>query len=241
MSDLSLWQIDNDLASMMEIRAEMLRSDPPEDTTEVDAQIATYITQKLPQKVDGISGILRKWKAEAGIAKDEARRLSGIAASIEARADRLKGVCMQVMPNCAGAKVSESGSISLVGQMSTLRMQRNGGLQELEIHNENLIPDEFLVVVAKFHKTDFRAWAVDGKELNAAISWECQIDSDAIRDELAMPCARCDGDGKFLTGVTENPVGIRTSDCEACDGTGKRIVPGARLAERGSHLRVVDR
>lgn len=235
MSGLSFLQIDNDLAYMMETRSEMLRSDPPEDTTEVDAQIATYITQKLPQKVDGISGILRKWKAEAGIAKDEARRLSGIAASIEARADRLKGVCMQVMQH--------RGETKLVGSQSALRVQRNGGLQELEIYNPELIPDEFWIVVAKFHKTDFRAWAVDGKELNAAISWECQFDFDAIRDELSMPCEACGGSGNMVT-IQSNggDVTMQTKHkCQGCDGTGKRLVPGARLAERGAHLRIVDR
>jgi DnaJ-class molecular chaperone len=56
-----------------------------------------------------------------------------------------------------------------------------------------------------------------------------------IRAALAEPCAECSGTGKKMpSGPSDAPV----EECPICHGTGKRTIPGAKLEDRGEHLRL---
>lgn len=229
MSTLSLYQIDADLEQLIEVRAEMLAAVPPEDTTSVDRHIAAYLTDKLPRKIDGIAAMLRKWKAEAEQARQESRRCQSVAQHLEARVADLKANVTTVMQHCPAVHVSKSGSLSLTGAYSTLRVQGNGGTQEPEIYDESLVPDAFRIANMRLTREMFII-ANSGAGIWDYLSVTWEIDTDAIRAELSKPCVPCTA-----------PNGLSDDYCPTCGGTSYHLVPGARLLPRGVSLRVVDR
>lgn len=218
---LSLWQIDSDLEAMIEVRAELLNCDPPEDTAAIDEVIAVYLTEKLPQKVDAIAGQLRKWKAEAEAAKAEAKRVKEVAEAIEARAERLKSICIQIIQQCPVAKISKTGSVSLAGASSVLRVQTSGGPQALSVYDPSLLPIDYKTIVVRMTPEQFQRIGSG----SAFPQFSTEPDTYAIRKALSTTCNYCGGSG----------------DCHQCGDTGRHIVPGAKLEPRGSHLRVDSR
>lgn len=256
MSILSLWQIDADLEQLIEVRAEILRdrediaglSEEHElsDTTAVDEQIKLYLTEHLPRKADAIAAQLRKWRAEVDSARKEEERCYGVRRRAEARSEHLKANVIAIMQHCPAVAVSKTGSLSLAGTTSILRVQGNGGMAELQIYDERLIPDEYRVAVVKLSRS---AWlrlldsVESGNRSNLVYqSVTYEIDEDAIRAELAKRCESCAGSGKRVTVKIENYITEANDyNCPDCGATGRHLVPGARLMPRGVHLRVVDR
>ena len=130
----SLFEIDTTIAQLIDMREDMVEAS--EDTAATDAEIARYLNEQLPAKVDGIRGFVRQEETIAAAAKEEAARLSAIAAARLARVERLKEYLLFTL-NATGKTKLEGrtgGSISVCG---------NGGLQPLLIDNEQMIPQEF--------------------------------------------------------------------------------------------------
>ncbi len=145
--------------------------------------------------------------------------------------DRLKVNALEVMQRF-GVKELRSAT-------NTLRIQKNGGLQPLEVDSPEMIPvaetDAHLTIRAE----DWNAlWLpiLDTlpPELVKRVTGGLGFvpNTQRIRKALAekVRCPECKGES-----VT--PGNCR---CERCDGTGlvPRTIPGAKLLERGSHLRV---
>ena len=243
--NLSLWNIDHDLSDMLELRAEMVSATPPEDTSQIDQTIAEYQDRFLPTKLDGCAAIIRKLDTESETARAESRRLANVARSVESDRDWLKKICTEVILRSPVATVSKSGSRSLSGANSVLRVQANGGLQELETYDADLIPDEFChvrVTMAALKWREIltiidRCTSCGGDAIVANARHERMLNSEAIRAELGKPCQCCDGTGK----MSDPTDGSDAIPCPECGGTAFHLVPGARLAPRGVSLRVVNR
>ncbi len=70
--------------------------------------------------------------------------------------------------------------------------------------------------------------------------WESHIEAsqEAIRKALETPCGSCLGAGEMQeVDPDDRPIG-KPGPCNMCAGTGRQLVPGARLEPRGSHIEV---
>ena len=166
---LSLYDLSRQLVELMAFREEPLESD---ERQAVDHEIARYVAAEI-QKVDNIRGYLRQCELMEQGHRTEADRQTKMAQDWEERARVLKQASIRALENVGKTKVE--------GRTGSLRIQKNGGVQPLEITDEKAIPSEYTPLTITY-----------------------PLDKDALRRDLAA--------GK--------------------------VVPGARLSERGVHLRV---
>ncbi len=218
--DISLFQLRSELTELM-----TLRDTPdlePEAKAAIEYQIKAYIGAEL-RKVDNIAGFIRSRKMRIKAAKEESARLAALAASWEAEEKFVIDLCKDAMIQWNVKK--------LEGMHATVALQSNGGLQPLEIPQPALVPEEFV---------QYRGWMSSAAmaEIYERIrgrqdfQFEREPHQGRIRAALAEACNRCKA-----TGSTYNLDDNKTQ-CEACSGTGKRQVPGARLGDRGQHVRL---
>ena len=250
----SLFIIERALADLCETRQE-LEEQPaytPEQVEEkhaaldaVDAAIVEYITAEV-RKVDNIARFLTELKAREKALDYEIDRLSGVRDQATRTQDRIKAVVLQVMRDCDVKK--------LEGKIGSLKRQGNGGVQPVEIVQEDLIP-EGLKRYSITMKGDLLSWllhhlrnaqmqtAIHPLALIVLADAKGEPDKEAIREALLKrdPCPKCRG-AKTIWNIENDGRGISGAkfDCDECKGAGDvgAGVPGARLAERGEHLRV---
>ncbi len=217
---LSIFQLEAELAELMEFRENEELT--PEERQAVDTQIAEYISRELT-KVDNLRAYMRHCQMMAEGARAEADVQLKRAISWKTRLDYLKGFCLDAM--------NVLGKTKLEGRTGYLLAKVNGGKQALTIAPDSrLLPEAFVL---------YRGWM--SAEAFAAIpeqvrgrqdfQLEREPRTEMIRAELEKPCACCEGTGRFLTPEGDYP------DPE-CHGTGKKIVPGAKLEPRGSHVEI---
>ena len=154
-----------------------------EDTSAVDAEIARYLGEQLPAKVDGIRGFVRQEEAIAAAATEEAARLSQIAAARLARVARLKEYLLFALQAAGKTKLEgrTGGSISVCA---------NGGVQPLVI-DSSLLPDHFCDSVRTPNTIRIRA----------ALEHPCATcggskDDPADPRQFADSCPACGASGK---------------------------------------------
>lgn len=237
----SLFIIERALADLCETRQE-LEEQPaytPEQVEEkhtaldaVDAAIVEYITAEV-RKVDGIARFLTELKAREKALDYEIDRLNGIRDQNTRTQDRIKACVLQVMRDCDVKK--------LEGKIGSLKRQGNGGVQPVEIVQPELIPDALQNVSVKMSLATWRD-IVEGLD----VVYECskpEPNREAIREALLKrdPCPKCRG-AKTISHIENDGRGNVSHvqlTCDECKGAGDigAGVPGARLAERGEHLR----
>jgi hypothetical protein len=127
--------------------------------------------------------------------------------------------------------MESAGKTKLEGTRHTVRVQKNGGKQAVEIYDESLLDDWLCSAEIKM---SWVAWlellALAGVEKDyASHTAERIVRPSAVADEMSRPCDTCNGSG--IETIDSAP-----AECESCNGTGKRLVPGARWSERGSHV-----
>jgi hypothetical protein len=216
---LSLYHLADDLVSLLALREEM--AEDKESTEAADAAIAEYM-QSLPQKVDGVVHVLRTLESQAELAAAEVVRLAARRRRIASAAYRLRQYCCDVLARLPKPK---RGSRKLEGSTATLTLKGNGGLEPLDVYDEALVPDEYCTAEIT---VPFSFWGKVNDLCNEhgvryKFSGRRSVDHIAIRKALAENCWLCEGNG---------------GDCNACGGSGKQGVPGARLQERGNHLEI---
>lgn len=229
----SLYRI---LDELMELQALAEEPDLADDEREAIAKrIGEYLSaQVVGRKADGIAATVRECNARATVAAEEAKRLVKHAEEWMARADRIKASTLRAMQE-HGIKVIETAE-------NRLRIQGNGGVQPLDVFAAQEVPVElrryaFSMTGAEYLWM-FSAVTTSQEQMDRKVAllkllegahWE--PDGSAIRDIMRgprVPCPECGG----LLDVTKG--------CDACANTGTvpPVVPGARLLERGQHLRV---
>ena len=213
--DLSLYQIESDLANLIEMREQTLESlklaesegDPPqterlnEEAAQIDNAIREYIASEI-RKVDNIRSFWRHCELMRDAAKEEARVQSDRSKAWGARLDRLKATCALVMesiPFPAGKPKK------LEGRTGALLLKANGGKQAVEVTDASLAPDELSSFVCSFSGATNPALVVYLRSLAAV-----------------------DFGVKLTRAPSLSPIGEQLAKDEG--------VPGARLAERGSHV-----
>ena len=241
--DLTLYQIEDGLAYMIEYRAERMadKAEPPteEELAAIDGEIDKYQFQE-PVKVSGVAAMFRKWRAQRTNIKAEIERLKSLDNMLDSMETRLKdrvAAALELLPMPAKGCRKLSGV-----EGSVLMLKGNGGVEPLQVDGwdsekqkwtgETVLPYEFQTIKVRMPRT---LWAnvVSNYNDGSMVFGEIEPNGAAIRKALTTDCATCNGDGKSgLSGEGEDP------RCQTCGGSGKQGVPGARLLERGQHVEV---
>jgi hypothetical protein len=224
MKDLTLYTIDSQLEELIEYRQSRIEDpDTPataEELATVDGEIERYM-QALTQKVDGVAGLLLRWKGQREAIGAERARLKTLLDRIETRDSRLRDYVMSVMSR---QPAPAKGPRRLRGNTSELVLRANGGPAPLVVAQPELVPHELQTVEVTL-RYDLWEQLVRGApgELADRIRMEAkqkaQPSNTLIRHELEKQCPICNGAG-----------------CAECGGTGVKSVPGAYLGERGSWI-----
>lgn len=216
---LSLHRIETELMQLLEAR-EQAEADGelPENLKVFDVEIQRYVDAEI-RKVDGVARAIRAAYSFAEEARFERERLEAREKAWTARAERIKAAALYAM-QAAGVKVIETAT-------NKLRLQKNGGLQPLEIDDEESLPVQFRVATVTMSLRLLRSICRDlteaqSREIAKTVT---SADTGALRAALSQRemCPAHDGMG-----------------CEVCGGLGvlPKKIPGARLLDRGVHLRV---
>lgn len=222
MSDLSLFDIERELHELLET---WQSAETPEAISTAEQAIQAYAAAEV-RKVDGIRRYINACSAQATAANQEAHVQVNRQHAWEARRDRLKAFCFDVMKSFGVKK--------LEGATGSLSIRGNGGVQPLVITDSALVPDELCTVtvtlpVDRWNATvaGMRKPPFDAQPLHPSIQVAPRVPSNSrIRAVLESPCDRCNG----------APAVGSKDECQFCDGTGKTLVPGARLDPRGESL-----
>ena len=122
---LGLWQIEAELAGLLDLREQAVEDgELPETLAAIDSEIASYHSREV-RKVNGTCAAIRGYLDAAGESKKEADRLYDRAKRLEARADLIKANALKAM--------QAHGVRSLETPTNRLRIQKNGGLEPLDI------------------------------------------------------------------------------------------------------------
>ncbi len=130
---LSMFEIDESLAALVEAAAEEADANNGEVSDELKAALATY-AEAFVYKVDRIADYLKAQKAEAELAQREAERFQARYRAAENREKRLKQMLAWFMVTREVQK--------LRGVMNTISLQANS-TPSLVIEETNHIPDSF--------------------------------------------------------------------------------------------------
>lgn len=191
-----------------------------------------YVETKVAEVTD-LRGAYFALIDGAKIAEAEAKRAANRALSLQNRADALKALikdCMWAL----GKKRFESamGSFLLAG---------NGGLAPLEVVDESLLPDEVFTVTVKMSVPDWDhvVQLFEEEQWFPDLSAKREVSNTAIRAALEKVCPECKGVPSPLgaQAMATRP-DVVTVTCTACAGSGRAGVPGARLLDRGTNLRI---
>lgn len=227
----SLYLIEDSLQQLADLREQAESEGDSEALKVIDDQLAAYLTREAG-KVDSYVGLIRRKMDDAAACEFEADRLNQRAKALLADVDRLKANVLAVMQQFDVKAISSP--------TNTIRRQKNGGLQPLQLsEDENIIPCEYRKVVMRVPVQLVQTImdAIRGPVGSLADQVEVVlkpqiIDTEAIRKALAMevPCIECKGTGEM----------DRVNACPRCRGRGiiPATVPGARLRERGEHVRL---
>lgn len=248
--DLSLFTIEADLVSLIEMReesaatlrearasdlnpdvsAEVVRL--AEELAVIENQIREYIAAEI-KKADGIGDICLMLDRLAGPPKErkgekiiceldrELQRITERRDMLRARLEHIESVVQFVME---GLEFQPGKPRKIEGVRHTLYLKGNGGKQAVEISDESLVPDEFVTVTIT--KT-----VAEWLDMHVAPGGPRVPSLSLIGEELQKACEKCNGVGAPWNNSASVP-------CDSCLGTGKRSVPGARLAAKGQHVEV---
>ncbi len=238
-TSLTLYDLSRELVELMDAW-----DDPdvqPETRIKIEKTLRLY-AQAHVRKVDGIRAFLKHCELMIDGARREVATQKAHEEAWEARRDRLKALCVDVM--------QEFQAKRLDGNTGSLLLKGNGGKQPVTISNPELVPAEFCTLNISVNKA---TWAAFQERLeadsNSRLALSALIASQSfqghseprkslIEAELQKPCQVCEGRGWMPD--TATIVGATASKpCDACGGSGKRGVPGCTLEPRGVHLSVL--
>ena len=212
---LTLYSLTDDLSQLMALRSEMTEN--AEDTATIDGEIAAYL-QQLPEKVDAVAAVLRMLDSQVNLAADEVQRLNQRRRRLAAARERLAGYVCDILGQLPKPK---RGSAKLEGATATLALVGNGGLQQLDIYDESLVPDTYCEAVVRI---PWVRWLEISRTADCPpANVERAVNNKAVREAIGSPCWLCGG---------------KDTDCSECLGAGKNAVPGARLLERTQRLEI---
>lgn len=249
--EVTLVQLRTELAELMKFRGEVdhaedcninrLRTAEPAaarpcncEVAAIDQRITQYVHANL-RKVDNVRQFWRYAEDMLAAAEQDYKDAGARRSSWEAKLDFLKGVCADAM--------IVMGEKKLEGLHGFIRLQPNGGPVALDLYNSALIPESMVVyqgsIASAAWSEILEACATAGifPLLNPSVKMERVPMLGTVKAELEAKCDRCGGAGTY-DGIPAAISERKPEGCPECAGTGKRIVPGARLGVRGKHVRI---
>jgi hypothetical protein len=241
---ISLYQIEDALQSLVDLREQAEAEGDSEALKVIDQQLREYLTAEA-SKVTSYVGLIRSKLALIRDCIDERERIENIERCAQADVKRLKGNALAVMQQFGVRELKATPG-------GGLRIQGNGGKVPLDV-DALVIPDVMRkFVLPKVSQAEYNclmaaigSTTIEGaRELYRAIvnHTTTEPDTERIREALAqrVPCPECKGQKTIPQKADEQGNVLRSSDCACCNGAGTipNTVPGAKLLERGEHLRV---
>lgn len=236
---MPLYQIDRELMELVALREELAETTAlsmPEieeraaSSSAIDARIAQYMTAARA-KTDAIAYTIREMTTRADIESQEAARHAKRSATWKAQATRLKDYVLRFMTG------QDPPITRLETPANRLRVQANGGLMPLDVYAPLQVPVAYKRCALRltYAQTEVLrecAAAIEDKTLEKLLldaTCRAEPDADAIRTALSQSviCPMCNGVLDVING------------CDKCGnkGTVPVEIPGARLLDRGKHLR----
>lgn len=225
---ISLYHIEAALQQLVDLREQAEAEGDSEALKVIDQQLREYLTKEAA-KVTSYMGLIRSREATARQCNDEIERLQNIRAAAVGDIDRLKANALAVMQQFGVRELKATPG-------GGLRIQNNGGVQALDVPEVEVLPIEYRNVAVTMRGVQWQALlkAADIDRVEG-IAIEVQPDTERIREALAqrVPCPEC----SRMENRGEAPGG----ECPRCKGVGTipNTVPGAKLLERGEHIRVL--
>lgn len=130
MSDLSLFDIERGLHELMDAWQDARK---PEEIQAAELALRNYAEAEV-RKVDGIRRYLSACETQIHAAKSEMQAQAQRVRMWEARRDRLKSFCFDVMKGF--------GLKKLEGSTGSLAIRGNGGVEPLVVTDEFILPDD---------------------------------------------------------------------------------------------------
>jgi hypothetical protein len=245
MSGISLYQIEDVLIQLVDLREQAEAEGDSEALKVIDQQLREYLTKEAA-KVTSYVGLIRSRELTAVACGIEIERLRRISIAAQNDVERLKANALAVMQQFGVRELKATPG-------GGLRIQGNGGKGPLDV-DALVIPDVMRkFVLPKVSQAEYNclmaaigSTTIEGaRELYRAIVNHTTTEPDAerIREALAqrVPCPECKGQKTIPQKADEQGNVLRSSDCACCNGAGTipNTVPGAKLLERGEHIRVL--
>lgn len=220
---LTIFDIESRLDELMDAWS----TATPEQLPEIEQAIAAYAEAEV-RKVDGLRAAVRHYDTQAKAADEESKIQAERSRVAGAKRDRLKAFIFGVM--------NAFGVPKLEGRTGRFRIQGNGGKQPIEVTDASLVPDELKTITVTMPISIWKQVLdeIDINDCTGVRQSEWTPSLSLIAEALQKPCDKCGGEGG---GDIHGPNSQKVL-CGSCGGSGKAGVPGARLGERGSHLRV---
>jgi hypothetical protein len=225
MKDLTLYTIDSQLEELIEYRQSRMEDPTPateEALAALDDETQRYMGA-LTRKIDGVAGLLLRWKEQRETIAAERARLKTLSIRIEAQDARLRDYVSMVM---SGQPEPARGPRRLRGNISELVLRSSGGPAPLVVAQPELVPHELQTVEVTLR---YDLWEQLVRGASAELADRLRTDArqkvtpanTLIRQELEKSCPACGGAG-----------------CAEYGGTGAKSVPGAYLSKRGYWIEV---
>lgn len=251
--ELSLFQIQTGLQDLYAMRAEAVEAvqkqkpDADAELKAVDEAIQLYLGAEV-KKVDGTAEFILAMDRlchEPRVRKNVTERCA-IDLEIDrlkARRESLRGILHHVesavMFVMEGMTWRPGKPRKLEGIRHSMSLRGNGGNQPVEIMDPILVPDEYKRITITM---PLNLWMEKGCAVFGGCDVKtssCEVSVSAVGEALNQPCPRCNGNGVVeVWGDPHEDAEWRPAEnpCNGCGGSGKRGVPGARLADRGTSL-----
>jgi hypothetical protein len=188
MGNLSLFQIEVELQELLTLRADAeAEGEMPEVLAGIDARIQEYFSREV-RKVNSICAILRAFENAAAETRVEAERLFSRAKAFEAQEARLKDATLAAM--------KAHGVTKLETPENTLRIQRNGGIEKLEVPIPTNLPTSYQTITLEMPREAWN-WLLwrglwRGQELAVVKSegYDNKRIREALKQQVPVPGAK---------------------------------------------------
>jgi hypothetical protein len=210
---ISLYQIEAALQSLVDLREQAEAEGDSEALKVIDQQLREYLTKEAA-KVTSYVALIRKREQDLYACLKEEQRIHYLRVAAQADIDRLKANALAAMQQFGVKELKATPG-------GGLRIQGNGGKEPLEI--------------AEWPKDPGGRYEARSADVGAIFEVPVKLfavpDTERIREALAqrVPCPLCQAKNWI------------EAQCPRCAGAGTipNTVPGAKLLERGEHLRVL--
>ena len=147
----SLYEMTAEILALHQQRENAEYEGDSAEVERLDTELARYLQEALPAKVDGIRAYVREQENRRDVYEKEAAELLHMRDQAARNVSRVKAMCLEVMQHF-GQKLYK-------GALHTIRRCANGGVKPLVIQQPDLVPDAMQIVTIKMSLDDWKKWS----------------------------------------------------------------------------------